>query len=59
VGKHRVVVRPAPTERDPDAPPKKTPASAIPVSYTIASQTPLEVEVAVGQSVYDLTLKGR
>jgi hypothetical protein len=59
VGKHRVVVRLAPTERDPDAPPKKTPASAIPVPYLTASQTPLEVEVAAGQSVHDLALKGR
>jgi hypothetical protein len=59
VGKHRVVVRPAPTERDPDALPRRSPASAIPVPYTVASQTPLQVEVAVGQAVHDLALKGR
>ena len=59
VGKHRVVVRPTPTERDPDGPPKKTPASAIPIVYTVASQTPLEVEVAAGQSIHDLALKSR
>jgi hypothetical protein len=59
VGKHRVVVRPAPTERDPDAPPRRSLASAIPAPYTVASQTPLQVEVAAGQSVHDLALKGR
>jgi hypothetical protein len=59
VGTHRVVVRPAPVERNPDAPPQKSPAAAIPAAYMVASQTPLQVDVAEDQSVHNLVLKGR
>jgi hypothetical protein len=49
VGKHRVVVSwPAP-ERDLDKPPPPPPTPRIPVEYTVASQTPLVVEVKEGE----------
>src|SRR5262245_3982810 len=56
VGKHRVVVRYALLGREAAS---KTAKPGIPVTYTVASQSPLQIDVKSGQKVYDLTLKSR
>jgi hypothetical protein len=59
VGKCRVVVAWPPRERNDDrdqAPPPKPNRPMIPVPYTVASQTPLNVEVKEGGPPIDLRL---
>jgi hypothetical protein len=56
VGNHRVVVRyPVPPR---DAPPKVR-EPVIPLSYTVASDTPLRIEIKSGQKTYEVVLKGK
>jgi hypothetical protein len=58
VGKHRVVVNWPPPERRDDRPPPPPPSPAIPLPYTVATQTPLLVEVKAGpRQTIDLPLQ--
>jgi hypothetical protein len=56
VGNHRVVVRYPVPPRDA---PVKAPEPAIPLSYTVAKDTPLRIEIKPGQKTYELVIKGR
>jgi hypothetical protein len=61
IARHKVVLlqgraAATPDEKADDTAPRKS-GPAIPVAYTIASQTPLEVNVKTGESTYDLTVK--
>jgi hypothetical protein len=61
VAKHKVVIlagraAATPEERESGGPAPRA-GPTIPVTYSIASQTPLEVEVKADESTYDLTVK--
>jgi hypothetical protein len=56
IGKHNVVVLQGRTDPANGNPP---PSFVIPMNYTIASQTPLKVEVTADRHTYDLDLKSQ
>jgi hypothetical protein len=57
VGKHRVVVRYPPPPRG--APRNASPGPPIPLDYTVAADTKLQIDVKSDQKVYDLVLKSK